>query len=128
MIEKANALGLTFTPGHSQSIDGVSFWVSFLAAPSRSQVATFSTSAVRKLHFGSSNSKVEACAGASERLCVCVCAGARACVRACVSGRVLSDPSGWAHLVHTCAHHALPRSIERSCHGNLQLGAEKAYT
>ena len=55
--------------------------------------------------------------------CGCLCV-----VRACVSGLVLSDPSGWTHLVHTCTHHALPRSIDRSCHGNLQLGARKAHT
>ena len=57
----------------------------------------------------------------------------RRCLRAPVRVRVrgcVSDPSGWAHLVHTCAPHALPRSIDRSCHchGNLQLGAKKRLT
>ena len=57
-----------------------------------------------------------------------------ACVRAFVRARVscqalriaihLGGPISCTHV--PMVHHALPRSIDRSCHGNLQLGTKKA--
>ena len=56
------------------SIGGFACWLQLPGRNSQLSVP----GAVRKLHFGSSSSKVAACAGACGRLCVCVCAGALA--------------------------------------------------
>ena len=87
-----------------------------LAATSRSQVATFSTSAVRKLHFGSSSSKVAACSGACGRLCVCVCAGALAIH--------LGGPISCTHVPTMHCRGALTGAVMATC----SLGQKKAHT
>ena len=87
-----------------------------LAATSRSQVATFSTSAVRKLHFGSSSSKVAACAGACGRLCMCVCAGALAIH--------LGGPISCTHVPTMHCRGALTGAVMAT----YSLGQKKAHT